>query len=289
MIELVPLPGLPARKAAGERVAAVAGVAAEALEELPAPLGRRGGGAAREPLLERGRLHGDDGADHLRVERAAVLGAEQVIGARHRRLEPRLGVAARHRVLLHAELGHEEAVDDVLRGEEDLDGSRDRHVQLVDLALAAQVLELPHPLLADTIDLEGVGGRGVGPEVDVRPPDVREEEDDQRHYRPRDLEPIRAVHLRGPFVAGAAAVADREVEDEPGDEHRHEAAHREQVVEEMIGTRRQRRRLLREDGKGQEAAHVGFPSCRRSTTTSTPSATAVSAADTRTTRAIMGV
>jgi hypothetical protein len=72
-----------------------------------------------------------------------------------RRLEPQLRVAARDDVGLHAEAWHEDIVNDVLGGHDQFDGTADRHVQLVDLALAAQVLKLPHPLLADTV-LRGV-------------------------------------------------------------------------------------------------------------------------------------
>ena len=51
-------------------------------------------------------------------------------------LEPHRRVAAGHDVRLHAEGRHEEAVDDVLGGHDQLDRPADRHVQLVDLALA---------------------------------------------------------------------------------------------------------------------------------------------------------
>ena len=274
---------------AGQRVGPVAGIACEALEELEAALCRRRRDAAGEPLLERRRLHDDDRADHPRVERPAVLGAEEMVRPRHRRLEPGLGVAAGQRVLLHAERRHVEAVDHVLRRQQHLHRPRDRHVQLVDLPLAAQMLELPHPLLADAVELERVGRRRVREEEHVRAPDVREEKDDERDDAPGDLEPVRAVDLRRTLVAGTPAVADREVEDQRRDQDAHEAAHREEIEEKVIGPRREGRGLRRKDRERQEATHVAFPSWRRSTTMRPASATAVSTAPTRTMRAISGV
>ena len=72
-----------------------------------------------------------------------------------------VGVAAGHRVLLDAERGHVEAVDHVLGGHGQLHRAADRHVQLVDLALAVEVLHLPHPLLADDVDLQRVVRAGA--------------------------------------------------------------------------------------------------------------------------------
>ena len=98
------------------------------------------------------RLHDDDLADHAGVVGAAVLRAEQVIGARPRRLEPDGGVAAGQDVHVDAEVRHEKAVDHVLGGQQQLERPADRDVQFVDLALPFGVLDLPHPLLADDVD-----------------------------------------------------------------------------------------------------------------------------------------
>ena len=71
------------------RVVPVAGDAGQILEQLRAGGDRRvRRRAAAEPGLEVGRLHRDDPADHPRVLRAAVLGAEQVVASRLRRREP---------------------------------------------------------------------------------------------------------------------------------------------------------------------------------------------------------
>ena len=69
---------------------------------------------------------------------ATIFGAEQVILAGFGGLEPSGGVAARHYVLLGAEGGHEEAVDDIFGRHGQPDRAADRDVQLIDFALAFQ-------------------------------------------------------------------------------------------------------------------------------------------------------
>ena len=66
--------------------------------------------------------------------------------------KPGGGVAAGKNVLLHAERRNEKAVDDVLRSHDQLDVAADGNMQLIDLALAFRVFELPHPLLCDDVD-----------------------------------------------------------------------------------------------------------------------------------------
>ena len=63
------------------------------------------------------------------------------------------------------------------RRHDQLDRRVDRHVQRVDLALAAGVLDLPHPLLGDDVDLQGIAGRLKLADVDDRSPDEQAEED----------------------------------------------------------------------------------------------------------------
>ena len=59
--------------------------------------------AAGQPRLVVGGLHHDDGADHPGVLRAAVFGAEEVIFASLRRLEPDRAVLPGIGIGLHAE------------------------------------------------------------------------------------------------------------------------------------------------------------------------------------------
>ena len=137
----------------------MAGDAAEFGENFLSGCRERAVAAAAHPGFVLRRLHDDDGADHAGVLRAAVFGAEQMIGAGLGGVEPRDGVAAGQHVLLHAEGGDEEAVNHVLRGHDQLDVAADGNVQFVDLALAFGVLDLPHPLLGDDVDFGRVAGR----------------------------------------------------------------------------------------------------------------------------------
>ncbi len=141
---------------AGLVVGTVATEAAILEERLASFERQRPFGMAIKPFLVVGRLHDVDGADHAGVVGAAVLGTEQVIVPRRRRLEPHGGITIRQHVHVNAEVGHEKAVDHVLRREQHLDGPPGRDVQLVDLALPFRVLELPHPLLALAVDHGGI-------------------------------------------------------------------------------------------------------------------------------------
>ena len=65
-----------------------------------------------------------------------ILVAEDVVRARHRRLEPHRREPAGHGVHLHAEGRDAVVVNDVLGSERDAHGAADRHVHLVDFAHA---------------------------------------------------------------------------------------------------------------------------------------------------------
>src|ERR1700742_1742763 len=97
--------------------------------------------------------------------RAAVFGAEQRVCTGLRRLEPKLCVATGNNVLLDSEGRDVEAVYHVLGRHRQLDARADWHVKLVDLALTGLVLELPHPLLRNDVNLHRVSRRAVRLEV----------------------------------------------------------------------------------------------------------------------------
>src|SRR5262245_55996373 len=105
--------------------------------------------------------------------RPAIFGAEEMISPAFGRLEPGHPVTtlAWQHVGLNAERGHEETVDYVLARHRQLDAAPDRHVQFVDLALAARVLEAPHPLLGRDINLHRLFRRAVDSVVEARAPD----------------------------------------------------------------------------------------------------------------------
>ena len=91
--------------------------------------------------------------------RAAILRAEDVIRSGRRRLEPHRRVAPRNHLALDAEVGNREAVEHVLRDHRQLDRTPGRNVQRIDLVLSARMLRLPHPLLADDIDVHRIRRR----------------------------------------------------------------------------------------------------------------------------------
>ena len=101
-------------------------------------------------------------------------------------------------------------------------GTPDRHVQLVDLALAGHVLDLPHPVLADHVDLHRVLGRHARHgEEELRAPD-----EDRPSTMPSGMSVQVSSSASEPWMAGgrsssrAAAVADGEDDDQGRDEQR---------------------------------------------------------------------
>src|SRR5260221_4918235 len=103
-------------------------------------------------------------------------------------------------------------------------------MKLVDLTLAAGMLELPHPLLADAIDLQRVGGRAFHVIVDHRAPYKNHHRDAERNDRPYDLQQSRAMYLLR-LAFGGPSVLDGEEKNENGDEQGEESReqHQEQV------------------------------------------------------------
>ena len=164
-------------------------------------------------------------------------GAEKMIGARLGGAEPRDRVAAGQHVLLHAERGDEEAVDDVLRSHDQLDVAADGNVQFVDLALAFGVFQLPHPLFGDDVDFGGVARWGAALEVDDGAPGEDHHEDEERDDRPGQFERRGTFDLLGQNAA-TAAVARGEVDDRGEDERRHQSRHDEQEDEQGIDVAR---------------------------------------------------
>ena len=101
----------------------------------------------------------------------------------------------------------------------------DRHVQLVDLALPVRVLDLPHPLLADDVDLHRVrraaryrSKNSSAPQTNITI--VMHERDD----RPVSSSASEPWIVGADLVVVPAAVLDREDDDERRDEQREERA-----------------------------------------------------------------
>jgi hypothetical protein len=70
-------------------------------------------------------------------------------------LKPHCSVLAGHGILLHAEGWDVKAVNYVLGSDGDLDRASDGNVEFVDLSAAVRMLRLPHPLLADDVNILG--------------------------------------------------------------------------------------------------------------------------------------
>src|SRR5215475_4963753 len=105
------------------------------------------------------------------MQRSAILGAEEVIGARLRRSKPYRRVSSGDHLALYAKSRDREAVEHILRNHRKLHWPSCRDVQRVDLVLAAWMLRFPHPLFADDVNVHRVCGRIVDAEVKQRAPD----------------------------------------------------------------------------------------------------------------------
>ena len=86
---------------------------------------------------------------------AAELGTGKVEDAGLVGVEPKIGVAVGQDVLLEPQRRQIEIVDDILRRHRQPHVGAGRHVQLVDFACAAWVLDAPHPLFGNDVDFEG--------------------------------------------------------------------------------------------------------------------------------------
>ena len=233
-------------------VGAMARVARQIAEQLLPGRGQRPlGGAAAQPCLIRGRFHDHHLADHVRVIGSAILRAKDLIGARRGRLEPDLHVAPRNHVGFHAHRGNRKVMDDVFRRHDQLHRPADRHVQLIDFPLAGEVLHLPHPLLADDVDVQRLLRSIRHDEVDLGAPEEDDHRDHERHDRPRELEQQSAVHLRADLVGMPAAEADGETHDQASDENRHHYRQADEKKIESVDFRRNCGRAFRKQGNAE--------------------------------------
>ena len=104
-------------------------------------------------------------------------------------------------------------MEDILRDHRQLNIPARRYMKRIDLVLSARMLRLPHPLLADNIDVHRIGRRVVDSEVQQRSPDKHDQKERQRNDGPGRLEQSRTFYLnrnRMPLLP----IADRETKDE---------------------------------------------------------------------------
>src|SRR5690242_8333669 len=92
------------------------------------------------------------------------------------------------------------------------------------------MLDLPHPLLADDINLLVGRRRFVEPNVNLRSPDEQDEENPQRCRGPQDLEPPGSCCEVGPRVGGGFPIADAESQHH-GYDRRHDHATKTELRE----------------------------------------------------------
>ncbi len=194
--------------------------ASKALEQRLALVGQ---GPGRPGLLQPSgvvgrRLHHQP-ADHLGVVEAAELAAAQGEGPCAVGVEPDRSVAPWQDVLLDAQLGYEEAVDHVLGGHRQHDVLALGDMQVVDLALASGVFELPHPLLGHDVDGQRVRGRAAEVQVEEGPVDEEDQDQEEGDDGPGRLDGPGALELAGAIGSGPAAILQRP--DEEQDEDRH--------------------------------------------------------------------
>ena len=108
-------------------------------------------------------------------------------------------------------------------------GLAERDVQLVDLGPPLGVLRVPHPLLADDVDLQRIGRRLVHPVEHHGRPDEHHHLEEQRHADPEDFHDLAVLRRVGAVGPRPAAVPRRERHDEQEDQRREERGDRELV------------------------------------------------------------
>src|SRR6267378_6932171 len=89
---------------------------------------------------------------------AAILLAEEVVAPGLGGTEPHRIVVAGNDVHLDAESGDGKVVNDVFAGQDELDVAADGDMEFIDFAQASGLLNLPHPLLSDHVDIERIHG-----------------------------------------------------------------------------------------------------------------------------------
>src|SRR5262245_10363274 len=229
------------------------------LEHLPAG---GDGGVVRGRLPLRGdparellrRLH-DHPQQHVRVLRATELGALTDVESRLPRREPHRVLVIRDDVGLAGEPRHPEAVHDVGRLERHVGRRAHRNVHLVRGGDAqVRILELPPPLVTHHAHAERVGRRDGRLDLVGRPGRGRDEHehDQDGHDGPCQLDLVAAVHLRrlALVVAGAMAVANDAVDEEPADEEKDAGGDRQHQ------RRKRQDRVSRSAGGGEDARAV---------------------------------
>src|SRR5436190_5528839 len=166
-----------------------------------------------EPLFVRARFHHHHATDHSRMLRPAILCTKQMILTWLNSLEPLAGVPTGYRILFHTKRGNKKAVDYVLRRHGQDHCAVNRHMQLVDLAFALSVLQLPHPLFADYLHVDCVRRTALDPKIGQRPPRKQAKAENDRAHCPAPLQQQRSGAWMGTVGLRSAPVFDGEKND----------------------------------------------------------------------------
>src|SRR5262249_9165061 len=136
---------------------------------------------ARKPRSIVRGIHDRYPASHDRVIGAAILRAKQTIPADFGGAEPQDVVASRHEVHLDAERRIIEICNYFFASQDELDFAIHVNMELVDFAAAVRLLQPPHPLLADHVDVQRVFGRQAKVHVNHGAPGKHDQSDEQGH------------------------------------------------------------------------------------------------------------
>src|SRR5436309_5089974 len=148
-------------------------------------------------------------------------------------MEPSDRITPRQDVLLDTECGNVEAVDHVLRGHDHTDIAAHWNVQFVDLALTLDVLELPHPLLSDGVDVGRILGRRAFLKINSRCPNEDKQENAERNDGPGEFQGIGAFDLLR-IMSGATPIAHRKYHDHGENGHAHDRGNGDQENVECV-------------------------------------------------------
>src|SRR5271169_540310 len=141
---------------------------------------------------------------------------------------------AGHDVHLYAERGNEKVVDDVFTGEHELDIAAHRDVKFVNLPVAVGLLNFPHPLLADDVDVQSVLRRVAEIDVDNRTPSKHGQGENRGNHNPHDFQSHVAVNRNADFVLALAVVFKEENHDRRGDRNSEEERDEDQERHQRV-------------------------------------------------------
>src|SRR5262245_13097191 len=137
---------------------------------------------------------------------AAIHDTEEMIGPYLVRVEPSRSIRSRHHISCEAKWRKVRALAALCRRHGQRDSPVQGKMKFINFALTSGMLQLPHPLFADDINLHGIVRRARDREVDTRPPDKHYHHQNERDRRPerfkfcRTRDRLWQLDLRAPTV-----------------------------------------------------------------------------------------